>query len=136
MKAKLILLSIVVVGLGIVFYPILSVAPNQEESDFDKEKAKEAYINAKCNTCHAFSSLEIEAKNKSASNKAPDFSEVKIEYDKEFLRNYVLKKEKINDKLHPVAFKGSDEDLNLIVDLILMESPKPETKPEEENKQE
>ncbi len=91
-----------------------------QEKTFDEELAKSKFIEAKCNTCHAFSHLGIEAKNKSASNKAPDLCNYKIEHDKDFLVKYLKKEESINNKKHPVAFKGKDEDLDLILSLLLL----------------
>ncbi len=78
-----------------------------------------------------FSAYGIEKKNKSANNKAPDLSEIKVEYDKDFLKKYLNKEEQINNKKHPVAFKGTDEDVELIIGLILHNVPK-----NEDNKQE
>lgn len=105
--------------------------PNADNKNFDVEKAKTKYVEAKCNTCHSVSAYGIEKKNKSANNKAPDFSEIKVEYDKEFLKKYLNKEEQINNKKHPVAFKGTDEDVELIIGLILHNVPK-----NEDNKQE
>lgn len=109
----------------------------EEKAAVDIEKAKEKFLEAKCNTCHAFSDLGIEAKNKSANNKAPDFSKLKIEYNKDFLLKYLHKEEELNNKKHPVAFKGTDEDLDIIMALILNQSPKnEENKENQENKKE
>lgn len=104
-----------------IFVFLLSVVIiAQQKESFDIEKAKAKYIDAKCNTCHALSDFGIEAKNKSASNKAPDLSKIKIEYDKDFLRKYLNKEESINNKKHPVAYKGTEEELNLIAALLLL----------------
>lgn len=104
----------------ISFTAIVAFVLVAQEKTFDEELAKSKFIEAKCNTCHAFSHLGIEAKNKSANNKAPDFCDYKIEHDKDFLVKYMKKQETINNKKHPVAFKGSDEDLDLILSLILL----------------
>ncbi|MGB9772211.1 MAG: hypothetical protein ACPLX7_09620 [Candidatus Kapaibacteriota bacterium] len=104
----------------------------------DIEKAKNKFVEAKCNTCHAFSEFAIEAKNKSPNNKAPDLSKIKIDYDKEFLQKYLHKEEDINGKKHPVVFKGNDEDLQLIFGLMLLhqEPNNEKNKPEPENTKE
>lgn len=108
------------VSLFATFVAIVVLVLVAQEKNFDEELAKSKYIEAKCNTCHAFSHLGIEAKNKSASNKAPDFCNFKAQHDKDFFKKYLKKEEAINNKKHPVAFKGSDEDLDLILTLILL----------------
>ncbi len=119
---KIIMLSII----PLMAFAIIAQEPpknNEKQSEavqIDKELAKTKFIEAKCNTCHAFSQYSIEAKNKSPNNKAPDLSNIKIEYDKEFIIKFLHKEEKINNKSHPVAFKGNHEDLVLIVDLIFI----------------
>lgn len=115
MKTLLKLTTVIVSFIAFVVLVVIA-----QEKTFDEELAKTKFIEAKCNTCHAFSHIGIEAKNKSASNKAPDFCNFKIEYDKDFLVKYLKKEEAINNKKHPVAFKGSDEDLDLILSLLLM----------------
>lgn len=115
MKTLLKLTTVIVSFIAFVVLVVIA-----QEKTFDEELAKSKFIEAKCNTCHAFSHLGIEAKNKSASNKAPDFCNFKIKYDKDFLIKYLKKEEAINNKKHPVAFKGSDEDLDLISSLLLL----------------
>jgi len=108
--------------------------PSQKEvaSKVDVDKAKEKFLEAKCNTCHAFSALGIEAKNKSANNKAPDCSKIETDKDKDFFMKYLKKEETLNNKKHPVAFKGNDEDLEAILLLILSHN---EPANEENNKE-
>lgn len=108
----------------------LLIIAEETPSDVDIEKAKSKYIEAKCNQCHAHSDFGVEAKNKSASNKAPDFSKINIEYDKDFLKKYLNKEESVNNKKHPVAYKGNDEDLNLIMAFILLKKQEIEEKKE------
>jgi len=111
---------------------------NPQKTDplkIDFSLAKTKFTEAKCNTCHAFSEYSIEAKNKSPNNKAPDLSKIEIKYDRDFLTKYLHKEEQINDKKHPVAFKGTDEDLNIILGLILLhQSPENPEKNNEEKK--
>lgn len=88
--------------------------------DTPKSKSpKEIFIGAKCNTCHSVSAWEIEQKNKSANNKAPDLSKVELKETKDFYTKYLLKEETLNDKKHPVRFKGNDEELEEIVNALL-----------------
>ncbi|MCX7879946.1 MAG: hypothetical protein N2517_04730 [Ignavibacteria bacterium] len=105
-------LTIIGILFAFVFYYIQSQA---QETD---TKGKEIFIEAKCNTCHALSSQQIEAKSKAQKDKAGDISEMKIEFETDFLIKYLKKEVEINKKKHPVAFKGSDEDLKILVDFI------------------
>lgn len=97
---------------------VASFILNAQESTKDKD-GKTVFLEAKCNTCHSISSFEIEAKNKSANNKAPDLSKIEIKYEKDFLKKYLHKEESINDKKHPVVFKGTDDELGILLDFIL-----------------
>jgi len=82
-----------------------------------------------------FPNIQSKQKNKSPNNKATDLSKIEIKYDRDFLTKYLHKEEKINDKKHPVAFKGTDEDLNVIIGLILPhQSPENPEKNNEEKK--
>ncbi len=111
---------------------ILTFILNAQETTTTKD-GKTVFIEAKCNTCHAISSLEIEAKNKSASNKASDLSKIEIKYDKDFLKKYLYKEESLNEKKHPVAYKGTDEDLEILLSFIL--SLQSQEQPQKENEQ-
>lgn len=99
---------------------------------------KELFVNSKCNTCHSVGVWNIEQKNKSPNNKAPDLSKSKSDLDKELLRKYLLKEESLNDKKHPVAFKGSEEDLQTLVEELLLLTKSSNESPNEnqENNQE
>ncbi|MCX7908997.1 MAG: hypothetical protein N2560_05710 [Ignavibacteria bacterium] len=112
----------ILAGTLILVFSLFIVAqePPKEEIKIDVEKAKTKYLEAKCNQCHAHSDFGIESKNKSPNNKAPDFSKIKIEYDKSFLIKYLNKEEAINNKKHPVAYKGSEEDLELLMSFLLL----------------
>jgi hypothetical protein len=67
------------------------------------------FIESKCNSCHSVEAENIEAKIK--KNSTNDLSDIDSKLDADFLAKYLTKTEKINDKLHPVVFKGSKEEL-------------------------
>lgn len=72
---------------------------------------KDIFLNNKCNVCHGISSLEITGKPN-----YPDLSEFgKKEVTLEFVKKFLNKEEKQNGKAHPVKFKGSDEELTVLV---------------------
>lgn len=77
---------------------------------------KKVFLDAKCNTCHAVQAVGIEAKSKKKEN--PDLSGVGSKVKVDFMKKYLTKQEKLNDKNHPAAFKGSDEDLAKMVNWL------------------
>jgi len=70
----------------------------------DEPAGKQIFIDSKCTTCHSVQSAGIVKGKK-------DLSEVGNALTAEQLTNYLTKKEKINDKLHMVAFKGDEKQL-------------------------
>ena len=76
----------------------------------DEPDAKKIFVDKKCNSCHSVDALGIEGKKKDAN----DLSKVGDTRKTDFLEKYLTKKEKINDKEHKTAFKGTDEELKAI----------------------
>lgn len=108
MLKKIISLSII----AALFAAFISISTAEE--GFDGKAAFEAN---KCNLCHSIESQGIEAKKK--SDKYPDLSKLSADHSAELLTKYLKKEETINDKKHPMPFKGSDEDLAKLVDWFL-----------------
>lgn len=75
---------------------------------------KKVFVDNKCNMCHTVKSAGIESKKSDAS----DLSAVGKDQTAEFLMKYLKKEAKLNDKDHKSAFKGSDEDLKILVDWL------------------
>ncbi len=73
------------------------------------------FLDNKCNMCHTVNSLGIESKKSDAT----DLSNVGKDKTTEFLMKYLKKEAKLNDKDHKSSFKGSDEDLKVLVDWLL-----------------
>lgn len=121
------------VTLGIISFAIIWVLNAQEQ--VEEKEPKVVFVEAKCNTCHSVASWEIVQKNKSPNNKAPDLSNFKFDMDKEFYKKYLLKDESLNNKKHPVAFKGSNEDLEAIVSALLSLSHEANENKQEDNKE-
>lgn len=80
---------------------------------------KAIFLAQKCNTCHAVSSAGIEAKTTSAKMKGPDLTGVGERYEREWIVKYVQKEVDKDGKSHSTAFKGSDEELEALVDWLL-----------------
>lgn len=84
-------------------------------ADQPGDDGKKIFVDNKCNMCHTVTSAGIESKKSDAS----DLSTVGKDKTVEFLTKYLKKEAKINDKDHKSAFKGSDEDLKVLVDWLL-----------------
>lgn len=78
---------------------------------------KEIFLAQKCNLCHAVPPAGIEATTKSEKMKGPDL--VDLKRDAEWIEKFVTKKVELNGKLHMKEFKGSDEELDALVDWLL-----------------
>ncbi len=73
----------------------------------------------KCSMCHSISTRGIEAKTKSNKLKGPDLVNLSARYDSAWLAKYLTKKVGKNGKKHKKRFKGSDEELQALVDWLL-----------------
>ena len=76
---------------------------------------KKIFIDNKCNMCHTVNSVGIESKK----SDAVDLSSVGKDQSTEVLMKFLKKEGKINEKDHKTTFKGSDEDLKVLVDWLL-----------------
>ena len=79
---------------------------------------KAIFMAQKCNQCHAVSSVGIEAKVQSEKMKGPDLAGGLEKEDAATLNSYLKKQSKINDKLHKVDFKGTDEELSAVIEWL------------------
>ena len=80
---------------------------------------KDAFLAAKCNTCHSVSTAGIEAKTTSEKLKGPDLVGVANDFDAEGLAAFLRQESEKDGKKHKKAWKGTDEDLSAIVDWLL-----------------
>ena len=91
-----------------------------------KEPAgKAVFLTHKCNLCHAVPAAEIESKTKSEKMKGADLGGP-IEADFEVIAAYVRKQGELDGKSHKKEFKGTDEELQAILDWLT------ELKPEDD----
>jgi len=84
-------------------------------ADQKSDDGKKIFVDNKCQMCHTVKSAGIESKKSDAS----DLSAVGKDKTAEFLTKYLKKEAKLNDKDHKSSFKGSDEDLKVLVDWLL-----------------
>jgi hypothetical protein len=75
---------------------------------------KQIFIDSKCNNCHTVNATEITSKK----DDAVDLSNAGSVGDAQFIKTYLLKEIKINDKDHKIKFKGSDTDLNTLAEWL------------------
>ncbi len=78
---------------------------------------KEQYMSAGCNTCHAVASVEIEAKTTSEKMRGPDIGGFKSDNVDELVQ-YLRKETELDGKKHMKGFKGTDEELQVIIDWL------------------
>ncbi len=76
---------------------------------------KKAFADLKCATCHSVTSQGVESKKK---DKAVDLSNVGGKLKVDFLKNYLNKKEKLDGKPHPSAFKGDETQMKDVVEWL------------------
>jgi hypothetical protein len=76
---------------------------------------KQIFIDSKCDKCHSLTSMGI------TSNKddATDLSKAGSVGDAQLVKSYLLKEAKVNDTEHKLKFKGSEEELNALVNWLL-----------------
>jgi len=92
----------------------LSMAMAQDEKEEDPGKT--IFKNNKCQSCH---SIEAAGMKKKPNQKPPDLSAVGSKHEAAFLAAFLKKKEAINDKKHAISFKGSDEELETLVQWLV-----------------
>lgn len=99
---------------------VLSMAqlPGLARSVRADETGNKAFVSNKCSRCHAVDAQGIEATTKSKRNQAPDLSEVGQDRDAEWLAQYIRREIQSKDKDHPIAWKGSDEDIEAIANWL------------------
>jgi len=73
----------------------------------------------KCNLCHSVPAAGIEAKTKSEKMKGADLLTVTEGMDAEWLKQYLKKEVELNGEEHKRPFKGTDEELQTLVDWLL-----------------
>lgn len=82
----------------------------------EAKDGKTIFVDAKCNACHSIESQGVEAKKK--NDKTPDLSKLTAGHDVDFWMKYLKKEESLNSKKHAMPFKGSDEDLKIMVEWL------------------
>lgn len=82
------------------------------------EAGKETFLAQKCNQCHSVSSAGIEATTKSEKMFGGDLTGVGERRMAEWIAKFVRREETIDGKQHKKEWKGTDVDLQQIVDWL------------------
>jgi Cytochrome c len=85
----------------------------------DETDAKTLFVEThKCNLCHSVSAADIEAKTKSDKMQGPDLSGLKTDKNRAEIVAFVKKESDMDGASHKKEFKGTDEELNAILDWL------------------
>jgi CxxC motif-containing protein (DUF1111 family) len=76
---------------------------------------KQIFIDSKCNNCHTVSSMEITSKKDDAT----DLSNASTIGEMSLIKSYLLKEAKINEQDHKIKFKGTEAELDALVNWLL-----------------
>ena len=109
MRARTTLTLILVFSVLVFGAPLVAAA----------EDGKAVFKAQKCNTCHDVSSAGIAAKTTSEKLKGPDLTGVGKRHDAGWIAKYLKKATTKDGKSHAVPFKGTDEELQALVDWLL-----------------
>lgn len=83
----------------------------------EEPTGKDIFVNQKCNVCHAIASQEITSKQAAKYPDLSDFGSKGVE--EATLIQYLKKEVKLNEKSHPIKFKGEDAELDVLAKWLL-----------------
>ena len=104
-------------NLLLILAAVLAAAVLALPASAEDAPGKAKFEAAKCNMCHAVSTVGIEAKTKSAAMAGPDLVNVEMEADA--IIAYLKQETDLDGKKHKKKWTGSDEDAKAIVDWLL-----------------
>jgi len=89
-----------------------------------KPKGEEIFVKSRCPSCHTVKAVGIEKKAAAAeeesatpadtTTKPPDLSGVGTKHSQEWMTKWLLREEKMHDKLHRKKFRGTETDLKAL----------------------
>jgi len=89
-------------------------------SQSEELDGQQIFLDNKCTKCHSVESLGIV----SDKDEANDLSDTGTGKDAELLKKYLLKEQPINEKEHKIKFKGTEAELDALVNWLLALSAK------------
>ena len=82
------------------------------------EDGKDTYVKH-CGECHGVKVAEIKPTTKNAADRGADLTGIGEKYQSDWIKKYVMEEAEIEGKSHKKKFKGSDEELQVLVDWLL-----------------
>ena len=72
-----------------------------------------------CAECHGVKAAQISPTTKKKKDKGPDLTDIGEKFQPDWIKRYVKEEEDLGGKSHKKKFKGSDEELQVLVDWLL-----------------
>ena len=105
----------IVLSLAIAAVAVMALSPSATADELD---GKALFTDThKCNMCHAVPAADIEAKTTSDKMKGGDLGG-KVEVELAKMAAYLRKEADLDGKSHKKPFKGTDEELQAIIDWL------------------
>ena len=82
------------------------------------DDGKETYVRH-CGECHGVKVAQVNPTTKKANEKGPDLTGIGEKYQRDWINRYIKQEEEHHGKSHVKKFKGSDEELQVLVDWLL-----------------
>ncbi len=106
-------------GLALCFFCFAALVPVGTHTAYPApDDGKDAYVK-NCAECHGVKVAGIAATTKNARDKGPDLTGIGEKYQPKWLKRYVKEEADDGGKKHVKKFKGSDEELQVLVDWLL-----------------
>ncbi|MDH3402635.1 MAG: cytochrome c [Acidobacteriota bacterium] len=104
-------------GAAVVAGLVLILASTGSTRATEGLDGKELFLAEGCDTCHSVAAAEIEAKTTSEKMLGPDVSGYETD-DLKALAAYLRKEAELDGETHNKGFKGSDEELQALIDWL------------------
>jgi len=88
-------------------------------NSFQDPDGKKILEENKCDKCHSVSTVGIEAEKTTGKMAGGDLIDLGEKYEAEWISKYIKKEADKEGKSHKKEFKGSDEELQALVDWLL-----------------
>ena len=112
MKSTLLLVSLL--GLAYLGLGLATPAPTLADDD-----GREIFLNESCDACHGVRVAGIEPRRRRARRRGPDLTNLAARRTDAWLSRYLQQEIDLDGRRHKTGFKGSDEELQALVDWLL-----------------
>ena len=103
--------------LSVALIAVAALALTAAQVNAQEADGQAVFEAQKCNMCHGVPAVGIESKTQSEKMKGPDL--LIGEWEKDLLFKYIKQEAKVDDQEHKKGFKGTDEELQVLVDWLL-----------------